>query len=69
MNARLVLQEAKVRFWELGVLNRLLDLYGFAPLPAPEEADRVPALTVPLSGDLSGSRSLGGEGLSSGMTG
>ena len=70
INARLVLQEAKVRFWDLGVLNRLLDLYGFAPLPAPEEADRVPALTVSLSGEVSGShQSPGGEGLSSGMTG
>ncbi|MDO8729854.1 MAG: ATP-binding protein [Candidatus Omnitrophota bacterium] len=48
VNARLVLQEAKVRFWDLGVLNRLLDLYGFSPLPVPEEADHSPALTVPL---------------------
>jgi len=67
VNARLVLQEAKVRFWDLGVLNRLLDLYGFAPLPVPEEADRAPSLTVPLPGESFGSP--GGEQLSSGVAG
>lgn len=68
VNARLVLQEAKVRFWDLNVLNRLLDLYGFAPLPVPEEADRSPALTVPLHGEAPGFQS-GEELSSSGVTG
>ena len=67
VNARLVLQEAKVRFWDLGVLNGLLDLYGFAPLPVPEEADRSPALTVPLPDEAP--RSQGGEEFSSRVTG
>ena len=48
VNARLVLQEAKVRFWDLPALNQLLDLYGLTRLPVPAEADHPPALTVSL---------------------
>ena len=67
VNARLVLQEAKVRFWDLSVLNRLLDLYGFSPLPVPEEADLLSSLTVPLSGETH--YSAGGEEISAKVTG
>lgn len=48
VNARLVLQEAKVRFWDLPSLNQLLDLYGLARIPLPEGADLPAAQTVPL---------------------
>ncbi len=48
VNARLVLQEAKVRFWDLSVLNQLLELYGLSRLPVPEEADFLPAQMVAL---------------------
>ena len=48
VNARLVLQEAKVRFWDLSSLNQLLDLYGLTRLPVPEEADAPPSQTIPL---------------------
>lgn len=56
VNARLVLQEAKVRFWDLSTLNELLDLYGLPPLPVPEEADPAPAQRVPLQAEGLGSQ-------------
>lgn len=48
--ARLLLQQAGVRLWDLTVLNRLLDLYGLAPLPVPAEEERSLGypVTVPL---------------------
>ena len=51
VNARLVLQEAKVRFWDLAVLNRLLDLYGMSRLPVPEGSELPFFQTVPLQED------------------
>ena len=33
VNARLVLQQAKIRVWDLEQLNHLLDLYGLMPIP------------------------------------
>ncbi len=48
VNARLVLQQAKIRFWDLPALNLLLDLYGLTRLPVSPEADVPPAQTVPL---------------------
>ena len=35
MNARLILQEAQIRLWDLSVLNSLLDLYGLARISLP----------------------------------
>jgi hypothetical protein len=35
LNARLVLQEGKVRLWDLGLFNNLLELYGLTPIPLP----------------------------------
>ena len=39
INARLVLHEAKIRFWDLHALNNLLDLYGLPRIPFPEGGD------------------------------
>jgi hypothetical protein len=67
VNARLVLQEARVRFWDLSALNELLDLYGLPPLPVPEEADQGPAQMVPVQAEGLGSQ--GGEESSSEVVG
>ena len=48
VNARLVLQEAKVRFWDLPLLNQMLELYGLTRLPVPEGAEEPPAQTISL---------------------
>ena len=48
VNARLVLQEAKIRFWDRVALNHLLDLYGLERLPVPEETEEPSASMVPL---------------------
>lgn len=37
MNARLILQQARIRLWDLPILNRLLDLYGLVGIPLPSE--------------------------------
>ncbi|MBI3322778.1 MAG: ATP-binding protein [Candidatus Omnitrophica bacterium] len=39
INARLILQQAKVRLWDLQALNGLLDLYGLPLLPVPRDFD------------------------------
>ncbi|MBI3323128.1 MAG: hypothetical protein HYZ95_01535 [Candidatus Omnitrophica bacterium] len=39
INARLILQQAKVRLWDLQTLNGLLDLYALAPVPVPRDFD------------------------------
>lgn len=36
VNARLVLQQAKVRLWDAPLVNHLLDLYGITPMDLPE---------------------------------
>jgi len=48
INARLVLQEARVRLWDLRVLNNLLDLYGLTriPLPAGLQAPLAPTIQI-----------------------
>ena len=48
VNARLVMQEGRVRLWDLQVLNSLLDLYGLTRLPVPEEAEPSPGEAVPV---------------------
>lgn len=48
VNARLVLQQAKIRFCDLSLLNHLLDLYGLARLPVPEGAEDSTAQMIPL---------------------
>lgn len=39
INARLILQQAKVRLWDLQTLNTLLDLYGQPLVPVPRDFD------------------------------
>jgi len=51
VNARLVLQEAKVRFWDLPLLNQMLELYGLTRLPVPEGAEEPPAQTISLEAE------------------
>jgi len=46
VNARLVLQEAKVRLWDLSLFNQMLELYGLARLPVPEGAEDRLAQTI-----------------------
>lgn len=43
LNARLILQQARIRLWDLQTLNGLLELYGLRPLPVPRDFD--PGLT------------------------
>ncbi len=54
LNARLILQQGKVRLWDLRTLNSLLDLYGLAPLPVPRDFDAALAQEVvfPLEGGV-----------------
>ncbi len=46
INGRLVLQEARIRLWDLGVFNNLLDLYGLARIPLPSGVRPPVASTV-----------------------
>ena len=39
INARLIFQQAGIRFWDLHVLNHLLDLYGLTRLPLPDRVE------------------------------
>ena len=48
INARLVMQEGRVRLWDLQVLNSLLDHYGLTRLPVPEGAEPSPGEPVPV---------------------
>ncbi len=48
VNARLVFQEARIRFWDLAVFNNLLDLYGLVRIPFPEESRRGSFESVPI---------------------
>ena len=42
VNARLILQEGRVRLWDLSSLNDLLDWYGLPQVPLPAEAGAAP---------------------------
>ncbi len=48
INARLIFQQARIRFWDLHVLNHLLDLYGLARIPLPEDVGLQSGETVPI---------------------
>jgi len=50
IHARLILQQARVRLWDLTLLNDLLDLYGLTCIPSPAAASHAPlgATAVPL---------------------
>lgn len=48
INARLVLQEARIRLWDLQVLNNLLDLYGLTRIPLPAGFQTPLAQTIPI---------------------
>ncbi len=48
INARLVLQEARIRVWDLNRLNDLLDLYGLARIPLPAGPWSLLASTIPI---------------------
>ncbi|MBI3615935.1 MAG: GTPase domain-containing protein [Candidatus Omnitrophica bacterium] len=48
VNARLVFQQARIRFWDLAVFNDLLDLYGLARIGSPEAGRRSPFETIRL---------------------
>lgn len=55
VNARLILQEGRVRLWDLSTLNDLLDWYGLPQVPLPAEAKAasvhsVEAVPAPASG-------------------
>ncbi len=52
LNARLILQEARVRLWDLHVLNHLLDLYGLARLPFPLEEPSCLGEAIPIFSEL-----------------
>ena len=45
VNARLILQQGRIRLWDLQILNRLLDLYGMPAAPAPGHS-------APASGEI-----------------
>ena len=66
INARLVFQEAKIRFWDLSLLNRMLELYGLTRLPVPEGAEDSQAQTIPFEGESAPQR---GNEYSSEVTG
>ncbi len=46
VNARLILQEGRVRLWDLSSLNDLLDWYGLPQVPLPAEAGAAPVHSV-----------------------
>ena len=48
INARLVLQEGRIRLWDLQGFNSLLDLYGLTRLPVPEGVVEFSGQMVPM---------------------
>ena len=48
MNARLILQEAQIKLWDLETLNHLLDLYGLPQIPTSADESSFYAETLPI---------------------
>ena len=48
MNARLILQEAQIKLWDIETLNHLLNLYGLPQVPMSAEEPSFFAETFPI---------------------